>query len=686
LPIRSAARCKTFAPSTGNADKSKKFQKKSKATKALELMLKATHKSCDNEIDDDDKSLSETSNSLNKASESESIEKQQTTAVSMNASKVSSAFVSPRKPSLFLNIRPSLRARLTIPKLDFTKLDLNSSKFTDKKSFVAEIGQEAIRPTTEVNRLELIVASLLSNIDRACNHDHHILLIESSVVCLKFITRFLQHAGYKVTSTSDPQAAFDFLDSSHLSFSIIIMDIFMSDTHGNLLAKYVTSLHLKSIFILTSSSNELEVEAKRLGAMAFLKKPCQVKELIDICRQVLDPNFTPDLQVIKKGKEKRNVVINLIFLESSYVLVGICSDSLLRFWDLGTARVLCACVVDDFEEYKANQANRLSKDAVVGRHVQSIVASYNEATIAAAYDDGIIRVFEVLISSIDALRAALYDQMERNGEGDLVQSAMNETMKNRYVSVTSVSKGMAVSPLKLISEWRAHEATILSLNYISVADTPAVSSFRPPLSETYPDRFTVGEDPASHEKDEYIVSSGMDQMVYLWDIHGKLIGVFGHDDWEVENSKSYKESERSFHTKQKQPVGLQPAPPDCMKPSGYQSHQKVGRTLEEKISWREYRDKVRGIGSNELNKYVVSLRKKPPVGILDEQCNEYQLLADKHPILKVETMEAAFKAEIPVYDRSGIERKRRAKVVKGVGRAAGKMLRAVHREYRPSSS
>jgi hypothetical protein len=49
----------------------------------------------------------------------------------------------------------------------------------------------------------------------------------------------------------------------------------------------------------------------------------------------------------------------------------------------------------------------------------------------------------------------------------------------------------------------------------------------------------------------------------------------------------------------------------------------------------------------------------------------------------VESLEAAFKANIPAYDRSGIAR-RQKKLTKGVGKAAGKFLRMLQNKQNSS--
>ena len=202
----------------------------------------------------------------------------------------------------------------------------------------------------------------------------------------------------------------------------------------------------------------------------------------------------------------------------------------------------------------------------------------------------------------------------------------------------------------------------------------------------------------------------------MWSVHGKLIGVFGVDDWVLEDNSSYREKEHTYREKMRQPVLVQPNPPDCLKHSlneassanednmsksdiGGTGGARKGRSLEEQAKWRIYRDKVRGIGSRALNSYVYSLRDKPSYGVLTEQNDEYQtvtvryntiiilinkfhhfltllfswiLTQRKHPISSVIAMEKSFQEQLPARERASA--KKQVGTTFDVGNFAGKML------------
>ena len=299
---------------------------------------------------------------------------------------------------------------------------------------------------------------------------------------------------------------------------------------------------------------------------------------------------------------------------------------MIKFWDIGTGRVLCSCRSDQAlaprNGYTYNTPNHLL-----------LKAAKNEETLVGAYENGVIRVWEVVHSSIDTLRASLYSKMTDDGDGDLVEDII-EVMKSRYVNVSASTTGLAVSPLSLISEWRAHDAQILSLAYISLAE----------VDEHHPLKH---EDPAAFEKDEFILSAGMDQGVYLWNIRGKLIGIFGTDGWKVDEKGSYRENEYVFRKKMRQPVFAQPNPPESVEDTIEATHVPKRSVAEQKYR-RKYRDEVRGIGSHALNQHTTNLRRKHNMSSLKEQNREYQKVQKEHGIEfeKVDNMEKDFSKNI----------------------------------------
>lgn len=130
--------------------------------------------------------------------------------------------------------------------------------------------------------------------------------------------------------------------------------------------------------ILMSSSPEHEAVALGFGANAFLRFPAEPSELADAIDQGLHSASTSYAKGISTGQ--RSVVDSMAFFASSYVLVGACSDNLLRFWDVATGRPLCASRTNEGKA-KAEQSSSL----------QLIKVSKNEATMVGAFDDGVIR-------------------------------------------------------------------------------------------------------------------------------------------------------------------------------------------------------------------------------------------------------------------------------------------------------
>ena len=308
---------------------------------------------------------------------------------------------------------------------------------------------------------------------------------------------------------------------------------------------------------------------------------------------------------------------------------------MIKFWDVSTGKVLCSCKSD---EALAPTSEINNDAAIVVPNLQTLKVAKNEETLVGAYDNGVIRVWEVVHSSIDTLRASLYSKMTADGDGDLVDAVLSEAMRNRYVNVAASTGGLAVSPLSLISEWRAHDALIISLSYISLAE----------FDNHHPLKH---EDPSAFEKDEFILSAGMDQAVYLWNTKGKLIGIFGTDDWNVDAFRSYRENEITFRDKNRQPILQQPNPPESVKDT-IEATYVPKRSVAEQEYWRKYRDEVRGVGSRALNRHTSNLQHKHDMSSLREQNREYRNIQKEHRIEfdKIDAMEKEFNANVLSYE------------------------------------
>ena len=459
----------------------------------------------------------------------------------------------PSRPSLFFNIKPSFRPRLTpAPPI------VNPQRPVSQQRPQAQHNrpQQQHSQQQEDTLSQRLTARIAATVDEAafaqddsirrlddCEQPQlRVLLADESIVCTKLLQHLLDKVdGCSIVVARSTIALLEAAEST--AFELVIMDVFMSAEDGSsILPDLRSAMTTPTPVILSSSCASLKGEAMRRGADAFLCSPTTARDL---------KGLLATTQRGHKAAVSKVLVESAVFFKTTYVMVGACSDSLLRIWDVATGQVLCACPT---EEIAGKGVGQTPQAGLSSGALQTIKASANEVTLVGAYNDGIIRVWEVIHSSIDTLRSALYSKIEKSGDGELLKNIHNSNMKNRYVCVASNTKGMAVAPLNLIAEWRAHDAQILSLSLVSMADFTA----RAPSK-----RFDVNEDPGAFEKDEFVLSAGIDQEVYLWNLWGKLVGIFGTDDWDVDSTNTFREHEVSFRDKMRNPAQLQPNPPEC---------------------------------------------------------------------------------------------------------------------------
>ena len=118
-----------------------------------------------------------------------------------------------------------------------------------------------------------------------------------------------------------------------------------SDSFGKRTPAYQQIMsHLQDpipIIITTTSEvspkNEVESSIGSASVRAYLKKPAAPGVMLDCVGSVLG-------EIAHKSKL---IVTTAVFFQCTNVLVGVCSDKLLRFWDVATGCTLCSCRSDE---------------------------------------------------------------------------------------------------------------------------------------------------------------------------------------------------------------------------------------------------------------------------------------------------------------------------------------------------
>jgi DNA-binding response OmpR family regulator len=117
-----------------------------------------------------------------------------------------------------------------------------------------------------------------------------LLVVEDEVAILTAMERFLAHQGFEVDTALGREAAERLLAAG--AYDAVIADLRMSgsfSTDGLALITFAKERRpaTKVILLTAYGSPEIEAEASRLGADAFLHKPLPLAEVADRLRSLL---------------------------------------------------------------------------------------------------------------------------------------------------------------------------------------------------------------------------------------------------------------------------------------------------------------------------------------------------------------------------------------------------------------
>jgi hypothetical protein len=158
----------------------------------------------------------------------------------------------------------------------------------------------------------------------------------------------------------------------------------------------------------------------------------------------------------------------LTLLPKTRVLIGACSDRYLRFWDADSYQVLCSCLYLDVDEAAAPPGHRPQKlqlppEAFGGEALRLLQASDAEDVLVGGYDSGLLRVWSVQAYSLVTLRNLLQKHLQFQTLPSYLQQPQ-QPGDGAAPAAQEFGEGMAlaIAPLSLLAEWRAHDCPILS--------------------------------------------------------------------------------------------------------------------------------------------------------------------------------------------------------------------------------
>ena len=202
--------------------------------------------------------------------------------------------------------------------------------------------------------------------------------------------------------------------------------------------------------------------------------------------------------------KKRSIVVDCaVVLSTQRVLIGACSDCLIRFWDMDTAKILCTSTYASSDEF-AMEGDTLTH-MKLGR----------TDLLVGGFENGSIKIWLITFRAIMNLKHPV------------------PPVKYNLASIAYSSRRaepISIPPLQLLMEWSAHASAVLSVCFVSLPE-PGEPDPSEKLLEGQRDDLTEGAN--------YIMSSGHDQEVHLWSLTGRMVGTFGPKGWDIDDKSTW---------------------------------------------------------------------------------------------------------------------------------------------------
>jgi DNA-binding NtrC family response regulator len=115
-----------------------------------------------------------------------------------------------------------------------------------------------------------------------------VLVVDDDPGMLRAMTKVLASEGMQVTGVSDPVVVVKKLADSENRFDLLITDLRMPMFSGRGVLALASALPELPVIIITAFGGpDIQAQALRLGAFAFLEKPVAAPQLIDVVRRAL---------------------------------------------------------------------------------------------------------------------------------------------------------------------------------------------------------------------------------------------------------------------------------------------------------------------------------------------------------------------------------------------------------------
>lgn len=116
-----------------------------------------------------------------------------------------------------------------------------------------------------------------------------LIYVDDDPIVLMMVEALLKKAGYDLRTYAEPRVCLDDIEAGRVTVQLLVTDFSMPGMNGLELAKAVRAILPRVPVIITTGyiSDELTVEADRMGGMAVLRKERSFEELVELAARAL---------------------------------------------------------------------------------------------------------------------------------------------------------------------------------------------------------------------------------------------------------------------------------------------------------------------------------------------------------------------------------------------------------------
>jgi DNA-binding NtrC family response regulator len=131
---------------------------------------------------------------------------------------------------------------------------------------------------------------IILNLDISCKkindvvNRQYIAIIDDEIDHVRLFSAALELSGFKSVGFNNALHATEYLSSHHLKFSMVIVDLRMSDMSGDKLIKLISEMDYKIKIIVVSASSK-DRQSNDIQKYEYLQKPVRIEKLLEIVKK-----------------------------------------------------------------------------------------------------------------------------------------------------------------------------------------------------------------------------------------------------------------------------------------------------------------------------------------------------------------------------------------------------------------